>query len=210
MSANASLQKSANERKRTQKSPKLGVSQRPLTLILPQKYRDTNGRRIVIQIGGVYTTFCHREGILLQKYAIEMGGVSRYFSQVSGSGVDSTLLIKINQGSPNNQGKEGQGNAVVLSAVVRRNTRKRAQTQVCKRAQMSAKGSKRAQKSVRIRIETARFGNSQKKRSFGKGVFHSAAMPGECTLTRLSGQSALGIGKVPVGRAACMLSLLSI
>ena len=36
----------------------LGVFQRPLTLILLQKYRDTNGRRIVIQIGGVYTTFC--------------------------------------------------------------------------------------------------------------------------------------------------------
>ena len=33
----------------------------------------------MIQIGGVYTTFCHREGIHLQKYAIEMGGVSRYF-----------------------------------------------------------------------------------------------------------------------------------
>ena len=33
----------------------------------------------MIQIGGVKTTFCHREGILLQKYAIEMGGVSRYF-----------------------------------------------------------------------------------------------------------------------------------
>ena len=60
-------------------TPFLGVSQRPLTLILPQKYRDTNGRRIVIQIGCVYTTFCHREGIHLQKYAIEMGGVSRYF-----------------------------------------------------------------------------------------------------------------------------------
>ena len=42
--------------------------QRPLTLILLQKYRDTNGRRIVIQIGGVYTTFCQEEGILLQKY----------------------------------------------------------------------------------------------------------------------------------------------
>ena len=56
-----------------------GVFQRPLTLILLQKYRDTNGRRIVIQIGGVYTTFCNREGIHLQKYAIEMGGVSRYF-----------------------------------------------------------------------------------------------------------------------------------
>ena len=70
----------------------LGVFQRPLTLILPQKYRDTNGSRIVIQIGGVYTTFCQEEGILLQKYAIEMGGVSRYFSKVSGSGVDLTLL----------------------------------------------------------------------------------------------------------------------
>ena len=33
----------------------------------------------MIQIGGVYTTSCHREGIHLQKYAIEMGGVSRYF-----------------------------------------------------------------------------------------------------------------------------------
>ena len=46
----------------------LGVSQRPLTLILLQKHRDTNGRRIVIQIGGVYTTFCQEEGILLLKY----------------------------------------------------------------------------------------------------------------------------------------------
>ena len=42
--------------------------QRPLTLILLQKYRDTNGRRIVIQIGGVYTTLCQKEGILLPKY----------------------------------------------------------------------------------------------------------------------------------------------
>ena len=47
----------------------------------------------MIQIGGVYTTFCQEDGILLQKYAIEMGGVSRYFSKVSGSGVASTLLI---------------------------------------------------------------------------------------------------------------------
>ena len=66
----------------------LAVSQRPLTLILLQKYRDTYGRRIVIQIGGVYATLCQEEGILLQRYAIEMGGVSRYFSKVSGSGVD--------------------------------------------------------------------------------------------------------------------------
>ena len=42
--------------------------QRPLTLILLQKYRDTNGSRIVIQIGGVYTNFCQKKGILLQKY----------------------------------------------------------------------------------------------------------------------------------------------
>ena len=71
------------------------MSQRPLTLILPQKYRDTNGRRIVIQIGGVYTTSCRREGIHLQKYAIEMGGVYRdTFSRVLGSGVDLTLVMR--------------------------------------------------------------------------------------------------------------------
>ena len=34
-----------------------GVFKRPLTLILLQKDRDTNGRRIMMQIGGVYTTF---------------------------------------------------------------------------------------------------------------------------------------------------------
>ena len=45
-----------------------GVFQRPLTLILLQKHCDTSGRRIVIQIDGVYTTFCQKEGILLQKY----------------------------------------------------------------------------------------------------------------------------------------------
>ena len=50
-----------------------GVFQRPLTLILLQKYRDTNGRRIVIQIGGVYTTFCQEKGILLQKYRDRSG-----------------------------------------------------------------------------------------------------------------------------------------
>ena len=53
---------------KTLTSLNLGVFQRPLTLILPQQYRDTNGRRIVIQIGGVYTAFCEKEGILLQKY----------------------------------------------------------------------------------------------------------------------------------------------
>ena len=63
-----------------------------LTLILLKKYRDTNGRRIEIQIGDVYTTFCQGEGTLLQKYGEEMGGVWRYFSKVSGSGVHVTLL----------------------------------------------------------------------------------------------------------------------
>ena len=48
--------------------PYQGVSQRPLTLILLQTCRDTNGRHMVIQIGGVYTTFCQEEGIRLQKY----------------------------------------------------------------------------------------------------------------------------------------------
>ena len=68
------------------------MSQRPLTLILLQKYRDTNGRRIVIQIGGVYTTLCQKRAYFCQSMAIEMGGVSRYFSKVSGSGVDLVLL----------------------------------------------------------------------------------------------------------------------
>ena len=70
----------------------LGVSQRPLTLILLQKYRDTNGRRIVIQIGGVYTTFCQEEGIFLQKYRDRNGRYRDTFSKVSGSGVDLTFL----------------------------------------------------------------------------------------------------------------------
>ena len=49
-------------------SCKLGVFQQSLTLILLQEYHDTNGRRIVLQSGGVYTTFCQEEGILLQMY----------------------------------------------------------------------------------------------------------------------------------------------
>ena len=55
---------------------RLGVCQRRLTLILLQKYRDTldtNGRSIMIHVGGVYTTFCQEEGILLQKYRDRMG-----------------------------------------------------------------------------------------------------------------------------------------
>ena len=50
-----------------------------------EAYRDAN-------FGGVYTIYCQEEGILLESIAIEMGGVSRYFSKVSGSGVDVTLL----------------------------------------------------------------------------------------------------------------------
>ena len=57
----------------TESGFKMGVFQRPLTLILLQKYRSTNGRRIVIQIGGVYATFCQKEGILLQKYCDRNG-----------------------------------------------------------------------------------------------------------------------------------------
>ena len=55
---------------------------------------DTNGRRIAIQIGGVYTTFCQGEGILLQKYHDRNGRcVSRCFSKAWGSWVDLALLI---------------------------------------------------------------------------------------------------------------------
>ena len=57
----------SRKRRRQLEQLQLGVFQRPLTLILLQKHRDTNGRRIAIQIGGVYTTFCQIEGILLQK-----------------------------------------------------------------------------------------------------------------------------------------------
>ena len=43
---------------------KLGFFQ----LQLLQRHRHANGSRIVIQIGGVHTTFCKEEGILLQQY----------------------------------------------------------------------------------------------------------------------------------------------
>ena len=67
--------------------------QRPLTPILLQKHRDTNGRRIVTQIGVVYTALCQRQGAYFCKsIAIEMGGVSRYFSKIWGSGVELILL----------------------------------------------------------------------------------------------------------------------
>ena len=62
----------------------LGVLQRPLTLILLQKYRDANVRRIVIQIGGVYTTFRKEEGILWQKYRDRNGRCIAIFFKVLG------------------------------------------------------------------------------------------------------------------------------
>ena len=47
----------------------------------------------MIRIGGVFSTFCQEEGILLPKSnAMVMGGVPRHFSKVSGSWVDLTLL----------------------------------------------------------------------------------------------------------------------
>ena len=66
---------------------RLEVFQQPLSLILLQKYRDTNGRRIVIQIGGVYTTFCQETGILLQKYRDRNGRcIAILFEKYRGQG----------------------------------------------------------------------------------------------------------------------------
>ena len=50
-----------------------GCFQRARALILLQKYRDTNGSHVVIQIGGVYTAFCQEEGIHLHKYRDRIG-----------------------------------------------------------------------------------------------------------------------------------------
>ena len=51
------------------------------------------GLCIVIQIDGVYTTFCQEEGILLQKYRDRNGRcIAILSSKVLGSGVDLTLL----------------------------------------------------------------------------------------------------------------------
>ena len=46
----------------------------------------------MIQIGGVCMTFYQEVAYFCRSIAIEMGGVSRYFSKVSGSGVDSIHL----------------------------------------------------------------------------------------------------------------------
>ena len=50
-----------------------------------ESHRDANGWSI--------NHFQPGRGVILQSIAMEMGGASRYFSQVSGSGVDVTLLI---------------------------------------------------------------------------------------------------------------------
>ena len=45
-----------------------------------------------MQVVGVDTTFCQEGGMVFQSIAIEMGGVLRYLSKVSGSGVDLMVL----------------------------------------------------------------------------------------------------------------------
>ena len=75
----------------------LKVFERRLTLILLQKYRDANGSRIVIQIGGVciYATFCQEEGILLPKYCDGNGRCIVMLFKSIGSGVDVILLSNL-------------------------------------------------------------------------------------------------------------------
>ena len=83
-----------NPKKRLRKGLFWGVFQRALTPVLLQKCRKMQRGAVSIQIGGVITTFCQGESILLQKYhesTIEVRGVSRYFSKVSGPGVNVTL-----------------------------------------------------------------------------------------------------------------------
>ena len=70
----------------------LGVSPRPLTLILLQKYRDVNVSRIVMHIRGVKLHSARRRAYFCKSIAIEMGGAWRCFSKALGSGVDLTLL----------------------------------------------------------------------------------------------------------------------
>ena len=66
----------------------------PTTLIpiLLHKYRDTNGRRIVIQNNDVYATF-GRHTFGWKSVPIEMGGLSLSLSKALVSGLDLTLLM---------------------------------------------------------------------------------------------------------------------
>ena len=52
----------------------------------------------MIQIGGIYIYIllsAKGRACFCKSIAVEMGGVSRYFSKVSGSRIDLTLLIEI-------------------------------------------------------------------------------------------------------------------
>ena len=69
-----------------------GVFQRPLTLILLQKYRDTMGAVSCYKLVVYVLLSATRRAYFCKGIAIEMGGVSRYFSKVSESGVDLILL----------------------------------------------------------------------------------------------------------------------
>ena len=86
----------------------MGVFQKPLTLILLQKYRDTNGRRIAIQIGGAYTTFCQEEGILLQKYRHRNGRcIAILFKSVGVRGrCDSLETLSVTSGTSQRKSRD--------------------------------------------------------------------------------------------------------
>ena len=56
----------------------------------------------MIQIGGVYTTFSY----FCNSIALEMGGVSRYFSKISGSGVDATPVTNVSILNQHGQGAQ--------------------------------------------------------------------------------------------------------
>ena len=74
----------------------LGDVPTTLTLTLLKNYRDKNGRRILIQIGGLVVSIllsAKKRAYFDKSIAIEMGGVSRYFSEVSGSWVIGTPLL---------------------------------------------------------------------------------------------------------------------
>ena len=59
------------------KTDLLKMFQRPLTIILLQTHRDTNGRRIVIHIGGAYTASATRAAYFCRSIAIDKWEVHR-------------------------------------------------------------------------------------------------------------------------------------
>ena len=70
----------------------LGVSQRPLTLILLQSIAIHKGGVSRYKLVVYILPSAKRRAYFCKSIAIEMGGVSRYFSKVLGSGVDVTIL----------------------------------------------------------------------------------------------------------------------